>query len=202
MKKTVCIVLTIISIAALLAGCSKAKPHVHNDTYEWVIKGDILVSFPGASEEQKAAMNAYVEDFKKAYPKVNVFVEYPEVLSEEDLFNSVLGILDVLVLPEDQVYRCAAELITLMPLEYYGKAFGVDIENMYDGVENGMVGSHLYYIRMPQFSDSSGDGIPVGLAVYNRTQKPDAAAAFALFFYTPEVPKDGIWTYTEQKIID
>ena len=202
MKRTVCLVLTIISIAALFAGCSKVKPHVHNDTYEWGIKGDILVSFPGASEEQKAAMDAYVEDFKKAYPKVNVFVEYPEVLSEEDLFNSVLGILDVLVLPEDQVYRCAAELITLMPLEYFGKAFGVDIENMYDGVENGMVDGHLYHIRMPQFSDSSEDGVSVGLAVYNRTQKPDAAAAFALFFYTPEVPKDGIWIYTEQKIID
>ena len=196
MKRTICLILTllltVIFIAAPLAGCTREKDDTN--TVEWVIMGSIYVSFPGANDDQKAAMDAYVKDFKKAYPKVNVFVDYPEELKEEDLVGSVFKDLDVLVLPEDQVYHYAVELITLMPVEYYCKPFGIDTKNMYEGVEKGMVNDHMYLIRMPQFSGNSGDGVPLGLAVYNRTRNPDASAAFALFFYTPEVPKDGIWT--------
>ena len=204
MKITVRMLLSLIMalamIAALIAGCSKEKPNDHGNSYDVIIQNPVYVTFPGADEEQKAAMDAYVEDFMKAYPKVSVFVDYPEELSEDDLVNSKAGSLDVLVLPEDQVYRYASELIVLMPVEYYAGFFGADIENMYDGAKEGMIDGHMYHVRMPQFSGGSGDGAPLGLAVYNRTPNPDASAAFALFFYTPEVPENGIWHYSGNTI--
>ncbi len=204
MKRLICVtfilLFTLTMAAGLLTGCSEKKDDIRIE--DMVTKGNLYVKFPGASDEQKAAMDAYVEDFKKAYPYVTVFVDYPEAFSEEEFVNIGRENLSVLVLPEDQVNHYVSDLTVLMPMEAYGKAFGIDIENMYDGVEKGIVDDHLYFVRMPQFSaGAETDVVPAGLVVSNRTVNPDAAAAFALFYYTPEVPENGIWRYKWQ-IID
>ena len=200
MKRKILLVLSLIVLiaVAVAAGCREKEPCRRRADNEVIhVKGNLKVVYPAAGAAEQAAMDSLIGAFKEAYPDVAVSVEYPEEFPEEplDLITS-MDYFDVICVPQ-RLVSYYSDNNCLMPLENYCRwVFGLDADNIYEGVsENGIVNGHLCYAPLPQLSGA--DGGSNGLVVSNRTRYPNASAAFALFFYTPEVPENGTWPYIE-----
>ncbi|MBO4326471.1 MAG: hypothetical protein J5950_04305 [Clostridia bacterium] len=215
MKRLLMVLLMLVMV--LSSGCTYAPKHDHPPVcQDLVINGILYVVYPGADEVQKAAMDAYVDEFRKAYPKVTVFVDYPEEFTEEDLLSRDPYSSDIILVPEDLVGHYVEEGNLLMSVDAYCRPFGFSADDIYNAEGGkGKVGGRLYCVFQPQFSGAdggsadgagtdngdSGANVKSGFAVFNRTHNPDAAAAFVLFYYTPEVPEGGVWPYTSPATI-
>lgn len=198
MKRKILLVLSLIVLiaVAVAAGCREKEPCRRACNEDLHVSGILKIVYPAAGAAEQDAMDSLIGAFKEAYPDVAVSVEYPEEFPEEplDLITSK-DQYDVICVPQ-RLVSYYSDNNCLMPLENYCRAFGLDADNLYEGVsENGIDNGHLCYAPLPQLSGA--DGGSNGLVVSNRTRYPDASAAFALFFYTPEVPENGTWPYID-----
>ncbi|MCR5056384.1 MAG: ABC transporter substrate-binding protein [Clostridia bacterium] len=144
-KTLVRIIFIVLAIALVipLASCTQRKPwdgELPQD-YKPEVRGKIKVSCINhlyTNEESQRGVRAWINAFCRKYPDVQVQTEfnipdYAPLISSKTL-GDLFYISDGGLTKEDSLYQYAVTNQTMMPLDFYVEAYGIDLDEVYGGI--------------------------------------------------------------------
>ena len=179
--KTCCAFLLVTVMCLTLFACKgNVNPDITvNPSAKIEPKGDVKFTCSISTLKEEAAADAFIAEFEKKYPDVNVTKDYNPGNIPARIASGEIG--DVFYFTEEETYNYAVTQKSLLQLNQYIQPLGVDTSAIYSGIYAlGMVEGQLYMV--PRDYNHI-------VMVYNKTALTEAGLA---------APEDG-WTWEDFK---